>query len=272
METIGVRHFVRHLTDELKLSYELSNKVFLSAIRIETNYCMFKKFFQRLKFKMMAKQLRRPQGATGDKVGRMMNKANESLYDFTLKVMKPLDNESVLEIGFGNGKFFDKIFSTAKGLKVTGLDFSKTMFEAATENNRSAIDSGQLILQLGRSDQMPFPDNSFDKIFCINVIYFWDDALLHMQEINRVLKPGGRFYATVRTKESMIKMPFTKYGFSFYETGKWKIILDYAGLRFIEEKAFDEPAVNLAAIGIGKEQLAIESLCVIAEKLQTSVV
>ena len=72
---------------------------------------MFKKFFQRIKFKMMAKQLRRPSGAMGGKVGNMMNKANEFLYDFTLDVMSPSASQSILEIGFGNGRFFNKIFS-----------------------------------------------------------------------------------------------------------------------------------------------------------------
>ncbi len=222
---------------------------------------MFKKFFQRLKFKMMAKQLRRPSGVMGGKVGSMMNKANEFLYDFTLDVMQPLKNDSTLEIGFGNGKFFEKIFSKAEGLKVTGLDFSETMFKAASENNKEAIANGKLTLQFGSSDKLPFPDHSFDKIFCINVIYFWDEPKQHLQEMFRVLKPGGRFYATVRTKESMMKMPFTKYGFSFYDTARWIKLLNETGLIFVEEKPVDEPVVEFDG-----NKLLVQSLCVVAEK------
>jgi ubiquinone/menaquinone biosynthesis C-methylase UbiE len=215
---------------------------------------MFKKFFQRLKFKMMAKQLRRPSGVMGGKVGSMMNKANEFLYDFT-------KNDSILEIGFGNGKFFEKIFSKAEGLKVTGLDFSETMFKAASENNKEAIANGELTLQFGSSDKLPFPDHSFDKIFCINVIYFWDEPKQHLQEMFRVLKPGGRFYATVRTKESMLKMPFTKYGFSFYESDIWKKLLAENGLTFIEEMPVNEPVVEFDG-----NKLLVQSLCVVGEK------
>jgi ubiquinone/menaquinone biosynthesis C-methylase UbiE len=222
---------------------------------------MFKKFFQRLKFKMMAKQLRRPSGVMGGKVGSMMNKANEFLYDFTLDVMQPLKNDSILEIGFGNGKFFDKIFSKTEGLKVTGLDFSETMFKAASENNKETIASGKLTLHFGSSDKLPFPDNSFDKVFCINVIYFWDEPKQHLQEMFRVLKPGGQFYTTVRTKESMLKMPFTKYGFLFYNTDNWKALLAETGLTFIEEKPADEPVIEFDG-----NKLLVESLCVVAEK------
>ncbi len=222
---------------------------------------MFKKFFQRLKFKMMAKQLRRPSGAMGGKVGNMMNKANGFLYDFTLGVMQPAGNESILEIGFGNGKLFDKIFSAAEGLQVTGLDFSEAMFNAATENNKASIASGKLTLHFGSSDKLPFADNSFDKIFCINVIYFWDEPQQHLQEMYRVLKPCGRFYATVRTKESMLKMPFTKYGFSFYETDNWKALLNKASLTFIEERPIDEPLVEFEG-----SKVSVQSVCAVAEK------
>ena len=209
----------------------------------------------------MAKQLRRPSGAMGGKVGNMMNKANEFLYDFTLGVMQPSSNQAILEIGFGNGRFFNKVFAKAEKLQVTGLDFSETMYKAANENNKEAIASGRLTLYFGSSDALIFPDNNFDKIFCINVIYFWDQPQQHLQEICRVLKPGGRFYVTVRTKESMLKMPFTKYGFTFYESDKWKTQLAAAGLTFIEELPVDEPVIDF-----NNEKILVQSLCIVAEK------
>ncbi|MBC7875172.1 MAG: class I SAM-dependent methyltransferase [Ferruginibacter sp.] len=227
---------------------------------------MFRNFFKRLKLKMIAKQLRRPHGVMGGKVGTMMNKANGFLYDFTLGVMQPANKDNILEIGFGNGKFFDKIFSKAGELKVTGLDFSETMYKAATEFNKETTGTGQLTLHSGSSDKMPFPADSFDKVFCINVVYFWDEPQLHLQEIVRVLKPGGRLYVTARTKESMEKMPFTKYGFSFYETGKWKTLLENSGLTFIEERLTDEPVIDPEAIGFEGNKVVTQSVCSVAEK------
>jgi SAM-dependent methyltransferase len=57
----------------------------------------------------------------------------------------------------------------------------------------------------------------FDRIFCINVIYFWDDPAAHLREVRRVLKPGGTFTAVFRTRAAMVKMPFTQFGFAMYE-------------------------------------------------------
>ncbi len=71
---------------------------------------MLKQFFQQLKFKAMARQLRKPSGAMGNKVGEMMNKANAFLYDFAFDCMKIKHGEAILEIGFGNGIFFEKVF------------------------------------------------------------------------------------------------------------------------------------------------------------------
>jgi len=215
---------------------------------------------------MMAKQLRRPAGLMGGKVAVKMNKANEFLYDYTLDILQPSGEESVLEIGFGNGKFFHKLFSRSEKLKVTGLDFSETMYRMAGEFNKEYINQGRLVLQYGSSDQLPFPDSSFDKIFCINVIYFWDQPQLHLKEMFRVLKPGGRFYATVRTKESMLQMPFTKYGFHFYERDKWQALLSATGFTFIGENPVDEPVIDGNAIGYEKLKIVVQSYCVVAEK------
>lgn len=209
----------------------------------------------------MAKQLRKPRGRLGSKVGNMMNRANVFLYDFTLDLVKPAKNESILEIGFGNGKFFDKIFARAAGLKITGLDYSLAMLDAAKENNKKVVASGDLSLLLGSSDQLPFADNSFDKIFCINVIYFWDQPQQHLQEIKRVLKPGGSFYSTVRTRESMLKMPFTKYGFAFYDSVKWKTYIESINMVYIDEYPTDEPVVELDG-----NKFIVQSLCVVAQK------
>ena len=59
----------------------------------------------------------------------------------------------------------------------------------------------------------------------------------------------------------MLKMPFTKYGFSFYEGDNWKSLLNEAGLTFIEEKPVNEPIVEFEG-----NKVSVQSLCVVAEK------
>ena len=212
--------------------------------------------------KTIAKQLRKPSGILAGKVGNEMNKTNSFLYDFTINAMQLTDNESILEIGFGNGKFFDKLFSTANNLKISGLDFSPEMVKAATSNNLSNSKAGKLNLQLGSSDEIPFPDNSFDKVFCINVIYFWEQPANHLKEIYRVLKHGGTFYTSIRTKESLVLMPFAKYGFNIYTQDEWIHMLETNLLYFVHtKKTQNEPDAEF-----DKQLYKVESLCIVAEK------
>ena len=222
-------------------------------------------FIKRLFIKTFANQLRKPSGLLAKKVGNKMNEINGFLYDFTIDTMKLTDNNTILEIGFGNGNFFDKLFSKAKLLKISGLDFSKEMVSAATENNSEAISSGNLNLKFGGSDKIPFPDNSFDKVFCINVIYFWEQPDKHLKEIFRVLKPNGKFYSAIRTKESMLQMPFVNYGFTIYTQQEWINILEQNKLKFTDAFKNSEPEVELNG-----NHYNLESLCIIAEKFNTT--
>ena len=219
-------------------------------------------FIKRFFSKTIAKQLRKPSGIFAGKVGNEMNKTNSFLYDFTIEAMQLTDNESILEIGFGNGKFFDKLFSVANNLKISGLDFSPEMVKVATANNPSTSNSGKLTLRLGSSDKIPFPDNSFDKVFCINVIYFWEQPADHLKEIYRVLKPGGKFYTSIRTKESLVQMPFAKYGFNIYTQDEWINMLETNLLHFVHtKKTENEPDAEF-----DKQLYKAESLCIVAEK------
>lgn len=222
---------------------------------------MFKKFFEQLHWKTLARQLRRPKGTLGHKVASKMNEANEFLYYFTLDQMELRNGLSVLEIGFGNGKFFDKLFNRAQQLQITGIDFSDLMVKAAIKNNETSIAAGKLSILKGQSDQLPFADNSFDIVFCINVAYFWNETGKHLQEINRVLKPGGKLYTTIRTKESIEKMPFTKYGFKSYTEEDWKLLAHQHNLLYKKGVLVSEPAIEHEG-----SEIRSQSLCLITEK------
>ncbi|MEI9909877.1 MAG: class I SAM-dependent methyltransferase [Bacteroidota bacterium] len=222
---------------------------------------MKQSFFQRLLFKKVARHLRKPSGWFGKKVGIKMNAANAFLYDAALDIMKPADHDSILEIGFGNGKFFEKIFSKANGLRLTGIDFSEKMVEEAKKNNAASWATGLLQLYKGSSDQLPFPDNSFDIIFCINVVYFWDPAAPHLKEIYRVLKPGGKFYSVIRSKESIQQMPFANYGFIKYTRDEWTDILQHHQLNVKEVNIINETAATLKG-----DSYPVTSWCFVGEK------
>lgn len=209
----------------------------------------------------IAKQLRKPTGEFAGKIGKNMNRVNEALFDLTLGEMQPKDGESILEIGFGTGKFFEKLLSAARNLRVYGIDFSDKMVETAKGNNPSDIASGNLMVKWGQSDDIPYPDQSFDKVFCNMVIYFWEQPEKHLSEIHRVLKPGGTFYTGFRTKESMHYFPFVKNGFVLYEVDEWQEILKDNGFSLLHSRASTDPAIEVKG-----KKVRLESYCITAKK------
>jgi SAM-dependent methyltransferase len=132
------------------------------------------------------------------------------------------------------------------------------MVSEARKHNRTLINEGKLVLEQGSSASMPFPDNHFDKVFSINVMYFWDTPEEHLSEVHRVLKPGGVFYPVIRTKDSMLIVPFTQYGFVLKEADEWKSILEQSGFN-VDLEYIAEPLLEFE----GKE-IQLESVCLVA--------
>jgi len=72
---------------------------------------------------------------------------------------------------------------------VCGLDISRTFVEIATANARAA--GVDVAFQLGNASAMPYPNASFDFVICRAAFKNFSDPLGAVNEIYRVLKPGG---------------------------------------------------------------------------------
>jgi ubiquinone/menaquinone biosynthesis C-methylase UbiE len=96
--------------------------------------------------------------------------------------------DSVLDVGCGPGNF-TRAFARASGDGlVVGLDASRTMLEqAAREANPPNV-------RYVRADAaaLPFPDASFDAVCCFAALYFIARPFAAIDEMVRVLAPGGR--------------------------------------------------------------------------------
>lgn len=95
----------------------------------------------------------------------------------------------ILEVAPGPGYLAIEI-ARRGAYQVTGLDISHTFVEIATRNAREAhvgIDFRQ-----GNASAMPFPENSFDLILCRAAFKNFSQPVAAMNEMHRVLTPGGR--------------------------------------------------------------------------------
>ncbi|HUQ67007.1 MAG TPA: class I SAM-dependent methyltransferase [Flavitalea sp.] len=188
--------------------------------------------------KTLAEQLRFPNGELGIKVGVNMNKGNRLMNLETIIQLNIGDNESILEIGMGNGYFVKDVLSSANNIKYTGCDFSNTMIKEASLLNISFAAQSKFIQAKG--DQLPFDDNYFDKVFTVNTIYFWDEQQCTLGEFRRVLKTGGVFIVTFRPKIVMNNLPVVKYGFTLFSKEDVMHLLSQNGFDLISATEIDD--------------------------------
>jgi SAM-dependent methyltransferase len=184
-------------------------------------------------FKHIAAQLRQPSGKDGLETAERMSMNNGNMIRRCIDLLQLKDGNQVLEIGPGGGLHIPYFFEKEKNLHYTGVDISDTMIALASENNAALVKDGmatftQLNIENGFA-ALPYPDQSFDVIFTVNTLYFWDDAPAQAKEILRVLKPGGRLSVCFATDEFMRMLPFTQYGFHLYSIEKATGLMTEAG-------------------------------------------
>jgi ubiquinone/menaquinone biosynthesis C-methylase UbiE len=93
--------------------------------------------------------------------------------------------QQILEVGCGTGHWLEVLH--ARGLHVSGLDFSSRMLARA----RARLPSISLVR--GQAERLPWPDESFDRVFCINAIHHFVDKPAFLAEALQTLRPGGMF-------------------------------------------------------------------------------
>ncbi|WP_110056273.1 class I SAM-dependent methyltransferase [Chitinophaga sp. S165] len=206
----------------------------------------------------IASQLRKPDGEDGIRVGAAMNKSNAVLYNMMLSFLGIKAGDRLLEIGFGNGYFIPALFEKENAIQYTGLDMSETMVAEAARVNENRISEGSVKLHLGRTEEMPFSEGAFTKVFAANVLYFWDEPAVALKAIHRVLDTGGELVLAIRSRETMQPMPFSAHGFTLYSAEEARSLLEANGFRVSEVQTALEDARPSAD---GSMTVQFENIC-----------
>ena len=89
----------------------------------------------------------------------------------------------VLDVATGTGLVAREIVDAGIG-RVIGLDRSEPMLRSGSD--RAAIGN-----VLGRAEELPFPDASFDALTVTYLLRYVDDPGATLRELARVVRPGG---------------------------------------------------------------------------------
>lgn len=98
------------------------------------------------------------------------------------------EGKRLLEVGFGTGT--DLLQFARGGAHVTGIDLTPRSIEIARRRFEVYGLNGQFAI--GDGESLSFPESSFDVVYSFGVLHHTPDTARAVQEIHRVLKPGGK--------------------------------------------------------------------------------
>ncbi|HZF09560.1 MAG TPA: methyltransferase domain-containing protein [Thermoanaerobaculia bacterium] len=99
--------------------------------------------------------------------------------------------EQLLDLGCGTGALLRELVLESAAPRLCGVDLSLAMLACARASLPPAVP-----LALGDVGALPYPSGSFDVVVSISSFHYWPHPEEALQEIRRVLRPGGRLVIT----------------------------------------------------------------------------
>lgn len=133
-----------------------------------------------------------PKGLLGRMMLVSMDKEHLPMAEWAMERFELPENGDVIDLGCGGGYNIQRLLKRGFQGKIVGFDISEESVKKARAVNKSELGSQVEIVQ-GSVENMPFPDENFKLATAFETVFFWPDTRKNIQEVFRVLKPGGRF-------------------------------------------------------------------------------
>jgi ubiquinone/menaquinone biosynthesis C-methylase UbiE len=150
------------------------------------------------------------------------------------------DPDTILDVGCGTGRLLRAIGAQWPNAARTGVDAVEGMIEVAQNL------APDVTFHVAVAENLPLPDSSVDLAFSTTSFHHWTDQGEGINEIFRVLRPGGHFFL------ADIAMPF---GTSFKGKGKIRPLFENAGFQIFVQKRV---AYQVALVTGGKKLDGVE--------------
>jgi len=100
----------------------------------------------------------------------------------------------VLDLGMGTGLLAIELAKEIPDVEVIGLDLSGVALEVARKNLQEIEQPLRVSFEKGDVEDIPFSDDTFDLVVSSNTLHLIKNPVSMFNEIQRVLKPEGRFF------------------------------------------------------------------------------
>ncbi|WP_041244264.1 class I SAM-dependent methyltransferase [Gloeobacter kilaueensis] len=128
----------------------------------------------------------------------------------------PMPEATVLDLGCGTGRLLERLAARETALRGIGVDLSEAMIQQAQQRNPCPE---RLQFVQGKAERLIFADATFDVVFCTFSFQHYPYPEAVLQQIRRVLRPGGHFYwldLSVGNRTGELLVPVTPGGLRLY--------------------------------------------------------
>jgi ubiquinone/menaquinone biosynthesis C-methylase UbiE len=120
-----------------------------------------------------------------------------------MSMLKPKAGDKILDVGCGLG-YFTEMLNNARA-ECVGVDIDKRCISYCQDNLKGEY-------MMADINKLPFPDNSFDKVLCTEVLEHVNHNGVVLKEIRRVLKTNGTMVISVPCSEGVFGSLFKRIG------------------------------------------------------------
>lgn len=169
-----------------------------------------------------------PKGRMGRAMLKFMNMCHAPLTNWGLSLIGIQDCWTMLDIGCGGGATLQRLTKRSKGSMVYGIDISEESVAKAANVNAAVLNK-QVFVTQGSAEKLPYEDWKFDLVTAVETVYFWPNLPHCLQEVRRVLKPGGKFAIMVEVADENSKWVTLVDGMKAYTPEQLQEMLTDAG-------------------------------------------
>jgi SAM-dependent methyltransferase len=139
-----------------------------------------------------------PRGPLGWIVALVIPLAHRPMYPLVAGVLSLQPDDDLLEVACGSGVFLKEHASEVRS--IAGLDASDIQVRLARRRLARRVDAATAEIVIGDAAALPWEDGRFDAVACMGSLEFFPEPQQALNEMHRVLRPGGRAVVTMGSR------------------------------------------------------------------------
>ncbi|HTU61097.1 MAG TPA: methyltransferase domain-containing protein, partial [Polyangiales bacterium] len=121
-----------------------------------------------------------------------LDNASEALVQDAGESLQLSSSDRLLDVGFGYGDQDLYLLEHFGPREITGINITHSQLDFASKRVAQKGLSDRIQYKLASATNIPFPDNSFDKVLALECAFHFPTRRDFFREAFRVLRPGGR--------------------------------------------------------------------------------